>query len=345
MNDYLVYSLFAVGFIFLLKGSSYIINGSASLAKKFNISEIIVGLTIVSFGTSTPELFVNIIASLKGNAGIAIGNIFGSNIANILLIVGITAVIFPIPVKRDTVLSEIPFSLTATLLVGFLANASLFFEISLDSLSITTRTLYISRYDGIILILFFLLFMAYMIKITNEAADKEQLLKILGKDEEQKKPEILYKELEIKKSWLYVALGLVGLFFGGLWVVNGAVLISKNFGYSESFIGLSIIALGTSLPELITSATAAYKKKTDIAIGNVVGSNIFNLLWILGISAIIKPLPFDIIGNIDLLIIIFASSLLIFAIAFGRKYVITRWNGILFITIYIIYFIYLIKRG
>ncbi|MFC2130538.1 calcium/sodium antiporter [Bacteroidota bacterium] len=344
MSEYLVYIFFILGFILLLKGADLLVHGSCSIAKKFNVPDIIVGLTIVSLGTSAPELFVNVLSSLEGNAGIGIGNIFGSNIANILLILGISAIIFPLPVHRNTVLSEIPFSLTATLLVGFLANAALFFEISLDSLSLITRTLYLDRYDGIILLLFFLLFMAYIIKITNEQADREKMNMILGRTE-KKEPDFSFGELPVKKSVIYIILGIFGLFLGGKWVVDGAIHVAKNFGFSDSFIGLTIIAIGTSLPELVTSATAAFKKKADIAVGNVVGSNIFNMLWILGLSAVIKPLPFDLISNFDLMIIIIASALLIFSMVLGKKYVIERWNGIVFIVIYIGYLIFLVLRG
>jgi cation:H+ antiporter len=336
----LVYILFIIGFVLLLKGADFLVKGSASLAKQLHISSLVVGLTIVSMGTSAPELFVNILSSIEGNAGIGIGNVFGSNIANILLILGISAIIYPLPVKQNTILMEIPFSLTATLLVGFLANASLFHIIGLDSIAIT-RTLYISSYDGVILLVFFLLFMGYIIKIANEQAYNEKINQIMGKSEVSEDEIQIYP---LKKSLIYIFIGIVALFFGGNWVVEGAVKIASQFGFSDSFIGLTIIAVGTSLPELVTSATAAFRRDTDIAVGNVVGSNIFNMLWILGISAIIKPLPFEVFNNFDLLLIIAASALLIFAMAIGKKYVLERWNGIVFVLAYISYIIFLIYR-
>ncbi len=341
------YVLFVIGFLFLIKGADILVDGSVSIAKKLKISSLVIGLTVVSLGTSAPELFVNIMSSISGNAEIGIGNIFGSNISNILLILGISAIIYPLPVKRNTILSEIPFSLTATMLVGFLANAALFWEVSLDSIYVH-RSLFIDRWEGVLLLMFFILFMAYIIKITKEKADEHKINQIMGredKDEDDKEENDGYKELSSLKSILFIILGIVGLLVGGDWVVTGAIKIAKSFDLSDSFIGLTIIAIGTSLPELVTSAAAALKKKTDIAVGNVVGSNIFNLLWILGISAVIKPLPFDIISNVDILIIIISSSLLILAMAIGRKYIIERWNGILFVLLYIAYIIFLIHRG
>ncbi len=338
----MTYFLFFLGFIFLLKGADFLVDGSSSLAKKLNVPDIVVGLTIVALGTSAPELFVNILSSLDGNAGIGIGNIFGSNIANILLILGISAMIFPLPVQRNTVLSEIPFSLTATLLVGFVANAALFSDISLSEFSINP-VLYINRWEGLILLLFFLLFMAYILKITKEQADKEKIDEIMGRVE--KPADNTYPEFPVSKSTIYIILGITGLFLGGKWVVEGAVLIARHFDFSESFIGLTIVAVGTSLPELVTAATAAFRHKTDIAVGTVVGSNIFNLLWILGISAMIKPLPFDVISNTDILIIVLSSALLILTMAIGKKYVIERWNGALFLLGYVAYIVFLFNRG
>jgi cation:H+ antiporter len=183
--------------------------------------------------------------------------------------------------------------------------------------------------------------MGYIIKIANEQAYNEKINQIMGKSEVSEDEIQIYP---LKKSLIYIFIGIVALFFGGNWVVEGAVKIASQFGFSDSFIGLTIIAVGTSLPELVTSATAAFRRDTDIAVGNVVGSNIFNMLWILGISAIIKPLPFEVFNNFDLLLIIAASALLIFAMAIGKKYVLERWNGIVFVLAYISYIIFLIYR-
>ena len=298
-----------------------LVTGSVAIARRFNISDMVVGLTIVSLGTSMPELIVNVISSLEGKSDLAIGNIFGSNVANLLLIVGVAAIICPLPIRRNTILSEIPFSLIATLLVGFLANVALFN---------TEKEMMLSRLDGVVLLFFFLLFMAYIYNIakTNNDAPVES-----------------HQAMKIPKAILFVALGMGGLFLGGKWVVDGAISLALIFGLSESFIGLTVVAVGTSLPELVTSAMAAYRRNIDIAVGNVVGSNIFNLLWILGISATITPIPFNEINNSDVLMMIFSSTLLILALPFGRKNTIGRWNGVIFLLIYGAYITSLVYRG
>lgn len=319
----LLYFLFVVGFVILIKGADILVAGSSSIAKRYGLSDMVVGLTIVSFGTSLPELIINILSSMQGQSELAIGNVFGSNVANLLLILGITALICPLPIKRNTILTEIPFSLIATLLVGFLANATL-----LDN----RPELYISRTDGAILLFFFMLFMAYIYNIARTNKDD-----IVQQDD--------VEEMTITKALLFIALGIAGLFLGGKWVVEGAVHIAQSFGLSESFIGLTIVAIGTSLPELVTSAMAAYRRNIDIAVGNVIGSNIFNLLWILGISALINPLPFDVVSNSDIVMMILASTLLIITMPIGKKNTIDRWNGIIFLSVYVAYIVFLIQRG
>src|SRR5690606_11684784 len=267
----LIYILFAIGFVMLAKGADVLVSGASAIARRFNISEMVVGLTIVSMGTSMPELIVNVLASLKGQPDLAIGNIFGSNVANVLLIIGITAIICPLPLRRSTILSEIPFSLIATLLVGFLANVAIFQN---------KPTMMITRTEGLVLLFFFLLFMAYIFNIAKTNKDPEI----------QDSP-----SMSMPKAVIFVLIGIFALFLGGKWVVDGAVNIAQYFGLSESFIGLTIVAIGTSLRELVTSVLAAYRKNIDIAVGNVIGSNIFNLLWILGITAVVNPIPFNLI--------------------------------------------------
>ncbi|MBC5993336.1 calcium/sodium antiporter [Pontibacter cellulosilyticus] len=319
----LLYILFVVGFVLLIKGADILVSGSSAIAKRYGLSDMVVGLTIVSFGTSLPELIINIMSSLQGQTELAIGNVFGSNVANLLFILGITALICPLPIKRNTILTEIPFSLIATLLVGFLANAAL----------IDNRIeLYISRTDGVILLFFFVLFMAYIYNIAR--TNKDEIL-----------PEEETEEMSLVKASTYIALGVAGLFLGGKWVVDGAVFIAQSLGLSESFIGLTVVAIGTSLPELVTSAMAAYRRNIDIAVGNVVGSNIFNLLWILGISALISPLPFDVVSNYDIAMMILASTLLIITMPIGKKNTIDRWNGVLFLLVYVGYIVFLVQRG
>ena len=318
----LTYVLFVVGFVLLIKGADWLVGGASSIAKRYHVSDMVIGLTIVSFGTSMPELVVNILASLNGNAELAVGNVFGSNIANILLILGVAALIYPLPLQRSTVVSEVPFSLMAALLVGFLANASLF-----D----TPRGLIISRADGGILLFFFVLFMLYIFKIAREG----------GEDE---KAESYAQKPMLQASGL-VLLGVFSLFLGGKWTVDGATFIATQLGMSESFIGLTVVAIGTSLPELVTSAVAASRRNTDIAVGNAVGSNIFNILWILGVSAVIHPLPFNVLSNFDILMIIFASTLLILSVSLERNRAVGRISGVVFLLCYVGYIVFLLERG
>lgn len=315
----LTYILFVIGFVLLIKGASLLVDGSASIAKKLKISNIVIGLTIVAFGTSAPEFIVNILASINGNTEIAIGNILGSNIVNIFLILGIAAVIYPLSTKRNTVWKEIPMSLLAALMLGVLVN-----DIRIDNGTFSG----LGRIDGIVLLSFFIIFLYYIFSIARISGEGENDSDI--------------KDLSNIKSSLYILLGLVGLVLGGKWIVDGAVYIATMLNVSQSLIGLTVVAIGTSLPELATSAIAAYKKQTDIAIGNVVGSNIFNIFWILGFSAIVRPLPFSASSDIDILMTI-GASLLLFVIMFvGKKHVVERWQGVLMILLYIAYIAFLI---
>ncbi len=323
---YLVYLLFLIGFYLLIKGADWLVDGASSIAKKKNISELVIGLTIVSFGTSMPELVVNLLASFEGQSEIAIGNVFGSNVCNILLILGVSAIITPLPIQRSIYFTEIPMSMVATFMVGFLANASLFVEV---------KTLEISRFDGVMLLLFFFMFMGYIYVISNTNKNKGDLNIINDVDE----------SLSQSKAYLYIAGGVLALFLGGKWVVDGAVEIARLFGLTETFIGLTVVAVGTSLPELVTSAMAAKRGKADLAVGNVIGSNIFNILWILGVSAVINPLPFDVASNTDILMMIIASMMLIFAIIIGKRPRIDRWEGWVFVFTYVGYLAYLVMRG
>lgn len=340
MDQLLTYILFAVGFAFLVKGADYLVDGASSIAKRYHIPELVIGLTIISFGTSMPELIVNLMASFDGSSEIAIGNIFGSNISNVLLILGVSAVIWPLPIQRSIYFTEIPISLVATFMVGFLANANLYEDIMKLPYD-KSKALALSQFDGAILLFFFALFMGY-IYVVSKLKPKPNATQSKPKEEEEDEGAI--KELPLGKSYLFVIIGMAGLFFGGKWVVEGAVLMAQAAGLSKTFIGLTVIAIGTSLPELMTSAVAAYKKKADLAVGNVIGSNVFNLLWILGISASIKPLPFNGATNSDILMIIIASTLLILAIVIGKRPRIARWEGAVFVIVYFAYMYYLLQR-
>jgi len=315
----LTYILFVIGFALLIKGADLLVDGASSIGKKLNISAIMIGLTIVAFGTSMPELIVNLFAVAGGNTDIAIGNILGSNIANVLLILGVSAIIYPLATKENTVWKEIPLSLLAAILLGVMAN-----DMLIDGVGFSELT----RIDGIVLLAFFIIFMYYtfmIARVKGEASDSD------------------IKQFSNLKSILYIISGLAGLTIGGKWIVDGAVKIAELFNMSQSLIGLTIVAVGTSLPELATSATAAYKKQTDIAIGNVVGSNMFNIFFILGISAVIHPLPFDTDSFGDILMTVFAS-LILFAVMFiGKRHTVKRWQGALFVMIYIGYIVYLVN--
>jgi len=323
---------FILGLIFLIKGADIMIDGSSSIAKKFNISSLVIGLTIVAFGTSAPELIVSAVAALKGSTGIALGNIIGSNIANTLLVLGIAAIIYPLIVKKDIVNKQIPFSLLAIVAVGILINDFLIDYVSPSSLT---------RIDGLILILFFSIFIYYTFSISKA---KEGVLEGIKEDYR------LSGSDEIKTYNNFVSIGmiiagLVGLFLGGRWVVNGAIDMAKFFGMSEILIGLTIVAVGTSLPELAASAMAAKKGQADMAIGNVVGSNIFNLFWVLGVSAIINPITYNLVLNIDMLILLAITILLLFLIYTGKRNVLTKKEGITLLVLYICYLIFLVSRG
>lgn len=322
MNSYF---LVIIGLIFLVKGADYLVDGASALAKKFKIPDLIIGLTVVAFGTSAPELIINILASFQNNTQIAIGNILGSNIANIFLILGITAIINPLKIGINTVWKEIPLSLLAALLIGIMANDAM-----IDSASSSN----IAHIDGLILWVFFLIFLLYTISAAKSGADNTDN-KISGAK----------KILSNTKIFVYTIGGLIALFIGGKFVVDGAVQIAISYGVSQFLIGVTIIAIGTSLPELLTSIMAALKKNSNIAVGNIVGSNIFNIFFILGTSAVINPLPFNPANNIDIIITISASLLLFFTMFIGKKHLLEKWQGACFVIIYFGYIYYLVSRG
>ncbi|MCF7795298.1 calcium/sodium antiporter [Patescibacteria group bacterium] len=320
--------LFVFGFIFLVKGADFLVEGASSIAKKYGLSAIMIGLTIVAFGTSLPELLVSALSSIGGSPDIAVGNIIGSNFSNTLLILGATAIITPIIVKKNTINKEVPFSLLAILAVGFLVN-----DLLIDGQGPNVLT----RIDGLVLLLFFIVFIYYTFSLTKEKVNVLPKLKV-SKEEE-------IKEYKNVKSISLVLLGIVGLYFGGEWIVNGAVEIATYFGLSEALIGLTIISIGTSLPELAASIMAAKKGEADMAVGAVVGSNIFNMLWVLGLSSIIFPISYNSTLNIDLILLVAITILLIPLIYVGRKNVLTKREGIILLSIYAFYLIFLGIRG
>lgn len=324
----MIYILLIIGFVFLIKGAGFLVDGASSLAKKLKVSDLVIGLTIVAFGTSAPELFVNLFASLSGTTDIAIGNIVGSNIVNMLLILGLSAVIYPLKVGKGTAWKEIPFSLLAAIMVLIMANDRI-----IDGLGFNALT----KSEGFVLIAFFIIFLYYTFGIA-----KNINVDYTNSSEPEQATMPVYSG--VGSAWR-ILVGLVGLVVGGQWIVNGATSVAASFGLSDALIGLTIVAIGTSLPELATSVVAAYKKNSDIAIGNVVGSNIFNIFWILGLSSIIKPLPFKPELNFDLWVMIGSAFLLFGWMFVGRRHALQRWQGVIFILLYIAYIAAIVVRG
>lgn len=310
--------LLILGLVLLIQGANWLVNGASSLARLHRISELVIGLTIVAFGTSAPELVVNIIASYGNHPDIVFGNIIGSNIINLFLILGLSGIITPLVVQRSTVWKEIPYSLLAVILLFLLVNDHLIFR---------SHENYLNRLDGFILLIFFALFILY---IFNQ----------MKKDKDLPQPEsfITHKF----KIWLLIIIGLAALVIGGKLIVNSAIEIAKSLGVSEKIISLTIVAAGTSLPELATSVVAAIKKNRDLAVGNIIGSNIFNILLILAISSIIKPMRFDLVFNTDIVILTIGTVFLFVAMFTGGKKKLDRWEAFIFLAIYISYTIYLL---
>lgn len=314
----LEFLLLVVGLTILIIGAHWLVEGASSIAAKLGISAFTIGLTVVAFGTSMPEFVVNVMASFSGNSGLAMGNIVGSNTANILIVLGVAALIRPINVKSTTVRIEIPFSLMAAIILLVLTN-----DVIVDGAkdSILTRT------DGLTLFTFLIIFLYYT--YLSAKADK-------------KAPST---EVHIRKwyiSTLMIIGGIGGLYLGGKWIVESATTIARSMGVSDSLIGLTVVAIGTSLPELVTSAVAAYKGNSDIAIGNVLGSNIFNIFMVLGLSSIILPIPLYPGLNVDILVTCLGSILLFIFAQVGKGSRITRAEGALFVSIYVSYTIYLV---
>lgn len=309
--------LVAAGFVSLIFGANWLVEGASALAKKYKVSDLVIGLTIVAFGTSAPELVVNSIASVKGYSDIVLGNIVGSNNFNLFIILGLSGLILPIKVQSSTAWKEIPISLFASILLLFLLNDFVF-----------TGTSYSSRLDGLIMLVLFFLFLYY---VFNQMKNEPQAVTT----ENQK---------SALKIWGLITIGLGGLILGGQLVVVNSVEIANALGISEKIIGLTIVAAGTSLPELVTSIVAAAKKNSDIAIGNVIGSNIFNILLILSISSIIRPIEYNPKFNLDLLILIGGTVFLFTSMLTGQRKRLDRWEAGILFGFYIIYTAYLVMK-
>ena len=305
-----------IGFALLVLGADWLVNGASSIAKKFHIPEIIIGLTIVSIGTSMPELFVSTTSALEGLSDMSIGNVVGSNLCNLLLILGLSTIIKPVKFQKETRLYEIPMCLVFTVIFIVLCN--------------TGGT--INKVEAVLLLLLFLLFITYTIFMAKKQNSQE-------KQEEVKTQK---KLLPILKDILLIILGVIGLKIGGDLAVNNAVNIANYFGVSEKIIGLTILAVGTSLPELVTSVTAAIKGNSDIAIGNIIGSNIFNMLLIIGVAAFINPISYNFSYNMDLIVLVIATLILALFPVIPPKNEMSRANGMIYFLMYVGYIGYLL---
>jgi cation:H+ antiporter len=309
--------LIVAGFIFLIAGANWLVEGASALAKKYKISDLVIGLTIVAFGTSAPELVVNIVASLNGYSDIILGNILGSSNFNLFIILGISGLILPIKVQTSTAWREIPISIFTSILLLFLLNDFVF-----------SGHTYSSRIDGLIMLVLFCLFIYY---VFNQLKNDPQTITT-----ENQKSNL--------KIWGLIITGLIGLILGGQLVVDNSVNIANALAVSEKIIGLTIIAAGTSLPELVTSIVAATKKNSDIAIGNVIGSNIFNILLILSISSLIKPIDYNLKFNLDLYILIGGTVFILASMLTGKRKKLDRWEAGILFGFYIIYTTYLVMN-
>ena len=325
--------LLFVGFAILIKGADFLVSGASSAAKKYGISNLAIGLTVVAFGTSMPELIVSLLSALDGKNDASFGNVIGSNNFNLLFILGIAGLIYPLVVQRNTVKYEVPLSLLAALILYVLVNDHIIWGIPVTtSLDGDGRAIVyggsLSRIDSFILLLFFGLFMFYVYRTMKNASDLDE-----------------GEPIKIYTTWMsagMVVLGLALLIGGGELVVDNAIKIAHHFGLSERLIGLTILAAGTSLPELATSAVAAYRKNTDIAIGNVIGSNIFNIFFILGITGMVKPIPFNTVMNFDLQVMgVSTIVLMIFMFTLNTRKL-DRWEAFMMFMGYIAYTVYLI---
>ena len=296
--------LLAVGFVALILGANWLVNGASSIGVRAKLSPLIIGLTIVAFGTSLPEMIVNVFSCAKGSPGLAIGNIIGSNTMNILLILGVSALIWPIDVSRISIRRDIPVGFVATLAIALMAND---FFLSKDNV------VNVNWIEGIVLLV---MGVGYL------------LLTVLKKDPQEALDDV-QQAMPWGKTIFSLIFGIAGLYLGGELVSNNAQILARNWGMSESTIGLTVVATATSLPELITSIVAATKKSSGIAIGNVLGSNILNIFMVLGVSAIINPLPFETMMNHQLIILGIANFLMLLFVFTGKGRMISRWEGAL----------------
>ena len=314
----LYFGLLIVGFVVLILGADWLVSGASGLAKRLNVPDLVIGLTVVAFGTSAPELMVNLMAAFNNESEIALTNILGSNTINTFIILGISALIYPIKSQKSSRQYEIPWSMFAGLIILVMGT---------ECFGLCGGDAIISRLDGVVLLLIFSLFMYYTLKMAKNNTESQ--------DEG-------FLPMKIWKAVLLIAVGLVALVVGGKVIVINAVSIAQAFGVSQAVIGVTVVALGTSLPELATSAIAAFKKNPDLAIGNVIGSNIFNVFFVLGISAVIRPLPSYSNLWIDASLAALGSLLLLLFVSTNRHKELKRWQGAFFLACYGVYLVWLL---
>ena len=315
----MAYLILIIGFVMLIKGADFFVDGASALSKKFGIPSVIIGLTVVAFGTSLPEAAVSITASLNGSNGISIGNVVGSNIFNLLVVAGCSAIFSPVKVNKNIMQKDFPYSIIAAFLLMFL---------SFNIFTNPTSDFVLSQADGVVLLLYFSVFMYY--------TTKTALLSSADESSSDEKPLPLWLQL------IYIVAGITAICLGGKFVVDSATTIATQLGLTEGLIGLTIAAVGTSLPELVTSIVAARKGENDIAMGNVIGSNIFNIVFIMGVASLINPIPVEMFSLYDMLILAIVSLAVYLRVLKGK--VIDRRFGILMVVSYFVYLVYIVGR-
>lgn len=320
------YILLIIGFVLLIKGADFFVDGSSSVAKILKVSTIIIGLTVVAFGTSMPELSVSVTAALRGSNDLAVSNVLGSNIFNLLVVLGCCALVKPVAAKWSLLKKEFPFSILITIILLLVDS-----DFSIMKILDGNQGFVLGRWAGL---LFLILFVLYIYATVKSALRSRAEAKDMEEEE--------YKTMSPLKSGIYIVIGLIGIVWGGNLVVDSASNIALTFGWSQTFIGLTIVALGTSLPELVTSVVAARKGENDLAVGNVVGSNIFNILLILGVSSFITPITLDVTAVYDTIILIIAS-IVVYVSAISKREI-QRKEGILFLVCYFAFFLYVFMR-
>lgn len=322
------YFLLVFGFFLLIKGADFFVDGSSSIAKILKVPSIVIGLTVVAFGTSMPELSVSVTAALKGSNDLAVSNVLGSNIFNLLVVLGCCALVKAVQAKGEILKKEFPFSIFITIVLLLLVS-----DFSVTKVMHGKELFLLGRAGGVLLILLFVMFLYATVRtaLRSRSENKES-----GDQEENE------KQMSSVKSLLFIAGGLAAIAWGGDLVVDSACTIAEGFGFSQTFIGLTIVALGTSLPELVTSIVAAGKGENDLAVGNVVGSNIFNILLILGVSSVLSPITLNVTAVYDTVILIIAS-VLVYICAISKTEI-RKTEGAMFLLTYLAFFCYILIR-